>query len=139
MNEGIKTRWIVAGVIAALLLIPAIFGARVALSGLFGQGGAIINKNDAVNRVAAQERFESLYAEIHAADKRLDVLADAIALNPSYTNMTNLTGARNYCLSVVADYDAEARKYSARDFRAIDLPDQIDSYDPTTDCQETQK
>lgn len=129
----------VALIIAAILIIPAVFGIRVALSGIFGQGGAVINKNDAVNRVAAQERFESLFAEIKAADQRLDVLADAVKEDPSYTNKTNLTGGRTYCLSVVADYNAEARKYSARDFRAYDLPAQIDQYDPTTDCKESDR
>ena len=130
---------ILLAALAVALISGAGFGIKVALSGLFGQGDAIVQKNKGTNRIAAQERFESLYAEIHAADQRIDVLAAAAKADPSYVNRQNLTGAQTYCLSAVADYDAEARKYTARDFRAIDLPEQIDTLDPATDCKESSR
>ena len=37
---------------------------------------------------------------------------------------------------MVADYNAKARNYLAAEFRAADLPAQIDSLNPNTDCQE---
>lgn len=133
-----KTIAIVLGtVLGAVLLTLGGFALKVALSDPIGQGNAIINKNDAVNRVNAQERFETLYAEVIAADQKIDVLAAAAEDDPSYVNKTNLTGAKTYCLSVIADYDAEARKFNSADFRAIDLPSQIDTLDPATDCEET--
>ncbi len=129
---------IAAVVSVVVIVLPlTLWGAKVALSDLFGQGNAIIKKNDATNRISAQERFESLYAEIVNADRRLDVLKDALDNDPSYTNKVNFTGGQTYCLSVVADYNAEARKYSARDFRSFDLPAQIDNWDETTDCKPT--
>jgi len=135
MSLGVRVLLVIliAGVLSAVG-----WGVKVAVSDIKGQGDAVRTKNSATNRIAAQERFESLYAELVAADKRIDVLAAALAANPkSAVAQTNYTGAQTYCLSVVAAYDAEARKYTARDFRAIDLPAQIDTLDPATDCQES--
>ena len=129
--------------LGAIVLIFAIgigwWAFRVTTAEVRGQGNAVIQRENSTNRIAAQERFESLWAEAIAADKKIDVLTDAVADDPSYVNKTNLIGARNYCLSVVADYDAEARKYTAENFRAIDLPAQIDDRDPKTDCKETSR
>ena len=51
------------------------------------------------------------------------------------TAKQNLTGTTTYCLSAVAEYNAEARKYSSKEFRDADLPDRIDTTDPATDCK----
>lgn len=130
-----------AAAVGGLVLIAAIaigfWAFRVATSDVKGSGDAEIRKNSATNRIAAQERFEQLHAEIIASDQRIDVLADAVKADPSYTNQTNLTGATTFCLSVVADYNAEARKFTAQEFRAADLPAQIDAIDPATDCKGT--
>jgi len=127
------------GVLALLALCAVIgigaWGFGVATSDVKGQGDAVRQKNDATNRIAAQERFEDLYQEIVQADRRITVMADAAERDPSAVNQTNLTGAINYCLDVVGDYNAEARKYTAAEFRAADLPARIDDLDPSTDCQ----
>ena len=127
--------------IAVALLVALLglagWGVKVALSDVKGRGDQIVQKNSGTNRIAAQERFEQLYAEIKAADQKLDVYAAAVKADPTYVTRQNFTGAQTYCLSVVADYNAEARKYTARDFRAIDLPEQIDTFNPTTDCKES--
>jgi uncharacterized membrane protein len=128
-----------------ILIFMAIFatlsllfwGFRVVTSDIKGQGNAVIIKNDAVNRIAQQERFEQLYADIKAADLKVGVAYDALQVNPvDKTLQTNYTGTINYCISVVADYDALARKYSAEDFRSADLPEQIVRSDSSTDCKE---
>lgn len=125
--------WI--GVLA--ILGVAFWGFRVLTSDIKGQGNAVIIKNDAVNRIAQQERFEQLYADIKAADLKVEVAHIALQGNPiDKTLQTNYTGTINYCISVVADYNALARKYSAEDFRAADLPEQIVQSDPSTDCKE---
>ena len=127
--------WIAIAVVLVGVLAIAIWGFKVATSDIKGQGDAQRQKNAATNRIAAQERFESLHAEILAADQRIGILAGAVKADPSYTNKTNLTGAQTYCLSVVADYNAEARKFTAAQFRAADLPASIDILDPATDCK----
>lgn len=138
------TRAIGVRILLAFLAVGVLgvigWGIKVAVSDIKGQGDAVRAKNSATNRIAAQERFEGLYAELVAADQRIDVLAAAVAANPkSVIAQSNLTGIQTYCLSVVADYNAEARKYTARDFRAIDLPAQIDLLDPATDCKESSR
>lgn len=133
-------KWWLLIVAIILILSAIIWGITVATSGVKGQGDAVIKKNSAENWTAAQARFEDLYAEIKAADDKIDVAQDALALDPEdKTLQTNLSGTTNYCISVVADYNADARKYLAADFKAADLPDQIDEFDTDTDCKGTTK
>ena len=117
----------------ALVLLIALGGVgawafRVATSDIKGQGDAVVTKNSGTNRIAAQERFEDMYQDILAADRRIAVAAATAKRNPSQVNTTNLAGAVSYCIEVVADYNAEARKYTAQEFRSLDLPAQI--FDP---------
>lgn len=138
MSNG-KIAAIVLGLLALFIALPvAVFGINIIVSDPAGQGNAIINRNDAKNRVAAQERFEVLYADVKAADLKLDVLAAAVASDPTdRIAKTNLVGATNYCIDLRAQYDAEARKFSSEVFRSADLPSSIDTTDPSTDCKET--
>ena len=126
-------------VLAVLAVVGAVgigvWGFRVATSDVKGQGDAVIQKNDATNRIAAQERFEDLYAEIIAADQKIAPARQAYRNDKTQVNLANLTGLQNYCLDVVADYNAEARKYKSADFRAIDLPQEINLSNSATDCK----
>lgn len=120
------------------LIGVAIWGIRVATSDAAGKGNAVILKNNEVNRIAQQEQFEQLYADVKAADLKIDVAAAALATSPlDKTLLTNYNGTINFCIQVSADYDALARKYSAEDFRSVDLPESIDRYDSSTDCKES--
>lgn len=127
---------IVAVVAFVLVVSAAVWGIRVATSDVQGRGDAVRAKNDGQNRVLASERFEDTYQEILAADRRIDTLADAAAADPgSQVAATNLTGAITYCQGVVGDYNADARKYTSAEFRAADLPAQIDNVAADTDCE----
>lgn len=127
------------GILAVLAVIALIsvgvWGFKVATSDVKGQGDATVQKNSANNRIAAQERFEDLYAEIQQTDAKIGAAKQAYKANPTQVNQTNLTGLVNYCLDVVGDYNAEARKYTSADFRAVDLPAQISEFDSKTDCK----
>lgn len=133
-----KKVWIlIASIIGVIVVVFASWGFAVVTSGFFGSGNAIIKKNTANNRIAAQERFEQLYQDIKAADRRITQAKAASEAKPKdKTLLTNYTGTVNFCYQLVADYNANSRKYTQEDFRAIDLPYQIDSYDQTTDCKE---
>ena len=127
--------------ILAVIVVVAIcwfaWGSRVLTSGIVGQGNAIIQKNSAENWTKAQGEFESIYAEIEATDRKITVAKAALDLDPEdLTAKQTYTGTQNVCLSMVADYNAKARNYLAAEFRAADLPAQIDSLNPNTDCQE---
>lgn len=131
---------IVTVFLAVIILVPlAVWGFRVATSDIKGQGDAVIQKNDATNRINKQEMFEQMYANVKASDDKIQIASDAVKTDPSYTNKTNLTGATSFCVQAVQDYNAEARKYSAADFRSTDLPAQIDEFDPQTDCKPDNK
>jgi hypothetical protein len=127
----------------ALLVVGALIGGvvwviGVATSGISGQGEAIIQKNSANNRIAAQQTFEDLIADIKASTLKLNQAAADKKANPGdATYATNYTGLVNHCLDTVGLYNADARKYTAAQFRASDLPAQIDMSDPATDCKET--
>jgi predicted lipid-binding transport protein (Tim44 family) len=137
VKDGIK---IVAAILAAIIFIALISWAgwaiSVATSGPKGQGDAIKTKNSAANWTAAQARFEEQHQAIISADEKIAVHAAALAASPSdRTLQTNLTGVTTACISAVADYNAESRKYLSEDFKSADLPYQIDKTDPATDCK----
>lgn len=123
----------ILAVLAVVALAVGGFWLKVVLSDPVGQGNAIINKNDAVNRVNKQELFEDMYSDIKATDRKLDALKAAAV---DKTGKQNYASTVAYCFDVVGDYNAEARKFSAESFRSIDLPYQIDEFDPATDCKE---
>lgn len=138
VNSGARfgLGWIIVIVAIILAISAAVWGITVLVSGPRGQGDAIIEKNSAANWTAAQARFEDNYQEVKATDKNIAVTATALALDPeNKTLQTNFLGLQNYCNTVVADYNADARKFLSEDFRAADLPQEIDSFDPTTDCK----
>jgi len=121
----------IAAAVGAIVLIVAlswgIWAFGVWVSDIRGSGEAIKTKNSSTNRIAAQERFEDLYAEVNAAQQRIVTLETAAKADPSYANSTAATGAITYCQTLVGQYNADARKYTARDFRAIDLPASLDA------------
>jgi hypothetical protein len=127
--------------VLAFLIVASLaagtWAVRVATSEARGKGNAYAQKHSAKNWTEAQARFESLYAEIVATDRKVAVAADYLANHPGdRTASDTYLGTRNVCLSFVADYNAAARTYLAADFRAADLPAQIHDADPTTDCKE---
>lgn len=127
--------WVLAVLLVVALVSIGVWGFKVATSDVKGQGDAVRTKNDSVNRIAKQELFEDYFADIQATDAKIGPAAEAAKADPTTVNKTNLTGLVNYCLDVVGDYNAESRKYTAADFRAVDLPYQIDTTNPSTDCK----
>lgn len=123
----------ILGVVAFIALIAGGFWLKVVLSDPIGQGNAIVQKNNSVNRINKQELFEDMYADVKATDRKLVILKAAAT---DATGKTNYASTQAYCFDVVAEYNAEARKFTATDFRSIDLPYQIDEFDPATDCKE---
>lgn len=127
----------VAAVAGVAVLSAGGFWLNVALSGPKGVGDAIVEKNSSENWTAAQARFEEMYQDILATDKKIVSAHSALQLDPENpTLLTNYQGVVSYCVSVVGDYNAEARKFLSGDFRAADLPAEIDDLDPATNCKE---
>lgn len=122
-----------AVIVGFVLTIGAVvWGINAATSAPRGRADAYASKNSASNWTAAQARFEDEYADIIATDRKITAtVSDA---KTKGTRGDTYRGLVSYCLSAIGEYNADARKYLARDFRAADLPTQIDSSDPSTDC-----
>jgi hypothetical protein len=138
MSDTAKAIWLtVIGVVLVFALAIGVWAFKVATSDVRGKGNAFAQKNSAKNWTEAQARFESLYAEIVATDRKVTVAAHYLAKHPGdRTAEDTYLGTQNVCLSFVADYNAAARTYLAADFRSVDLPAQIDDNDHATDCKE---
>lgn len=135
---SLSVGWFIALVVIVLGVLTAggLWLASVFVSDVKGQGDAEKIKNSAPNRIEAQEKFEDLYAEIKAADVNIG-LADERATGMAADSKlaTELAGLRQYCNGLVGQYNAAARKFRSEQFRAIDLPPQIDDSDRLTDCK----
>lgn len=126
----------IACLVGVFVLSWAGFALSVALSGPKGVGDAIKTKNSASNWTKAQAEFEDRHQEIISADRKIAVHKTALAADPKNpTLQTNFTGVTNVCMSAVADYNADSRKFLMEDFKSADLPYQIDDTNPATDCK----
>lgn len=136
-----KDAWKAVGVVLFVMLVAAAgwwfaYGSKVLASEPIGKGDAIIQKNSAENWLKAQARFEDMYANIEAADRNIVIAHQAYENEASTFNERNYTGLQMSCMDMISEYNAEARKYLAQEFRAIDLPAEIDQTMSTTDCKE---
>lgn len=136
MSTG-KTIGITAGAVAGILAISAgAWGLGVAVSGPKGRGDAISAKNAAGNWTSAQARFEELYSGIQSADKKTELAEERLAANPTdLTLQQQLAGVQSGCISLVAEYNAESRKFLSEDFKSVDLPYQVETSKPAFDCK----
>jgi len=129
-------KWVVAAIIAVLAIIAGVFAWSVLIAKPQGAGEAYKTNQSGTNRIAKQEMFEQLYADIQNADNTVGLMAAAKLDDPSYVNRTNYTAARAHCNELVTNYDAEARKYTSQDWRDNKLPSAINTEDPKFDCKE---
>ena len=128
-------------VLVGLALVAAagagVWFVRVITSDTRGAGNAEIIKNEASNRIRAQEGFEDKFAAIVTADKNLTLTADALKSKPDDAKLnTELTGQKMICNDLVGQYNAAARKFTQEEFRAADLPRVIEETNPETNCKE---
>jgi len=137
MKDAVKVASAVLAVILGIaLLVWAGFAVSVLLSGPKGQGDAIKQKNSAQNWTTAQARFEKQYQSVISADEKIAVATESLAAKPDdLTLQQTLAGIKSACISAVADYNAESRKYLSEEFKSADLPYQIDKTNPATDCK----
>lgn len=140
------------GIFLAIVVISiGGFLIKVALSDPVGRGNQIIEENSVNNRTGAQAFFEDTYETIKAQDAKIinakndlelyqnTARPEGIAGNQYDERLRQLeqtvTGIKSVCLDAVADYNAEARKTIRSKWRSQELPYQIITTDPTTDCE----
>lgn len=125
-------------VVAVLSVVGALaWGLKVLVAPAKGAGDAYQIQQDARNRIRAQEGFEVRYQDILAADRNIRVAADAKVAEPNNPNrQTEYVGLVQYCNQLVGEYNAKARSFRDEEFRAADLPREIDLTNADTDCKE---
>jgi hypothetical protein len=128
--------WVILSLLVVGVISVAWWGISVLISDARGQGDATRQVNTGTNRLAQQAYFEDTYTTIKATDAKLTALAAAAKGQPASSDAAvRLLGAENYCQDVVGQYNAAAKKDIAAKFKAVDLPYQIDTTDPATDCE----
>lgn len=129
--------WIVVVLVVMGVIGGGVWLVKVATSDIKGVGDAEIIKNDAKNRIRAQEGFLDKYNAVVTADKNLTLTGEALARTPDSVKLqTELTGQKMACNDLVGRYNADANKFSKQEFMDAELPKQIDESDITTDCKE---
>jgi hypothetical protein len=119
--------WITVFAVFFALLGWLLWGLGVIGAPVKGAGDAFKQKESANNRIAKQELFEELYADYESTVAKIKPAKQAMKQNPdSIIKQTEYTGLQNYCLDVVAQYNAESNKYLAVDFKRADLPYELD-------------
>lgn len=132
---------VIIGIVLVAAIGVATWFVKVSISDTQGAGDAEVIKNEAKNRIRAQEGFESLYAAIVTADQNLTLTADALKLSPQSQKLSiELTGQKMTCNDLVGRYNARARQFTQEEFRSAELPAQIGTLDHpatvNTDCKE---
>lgn len=129
-------RWWLAALAVIFVVGGGLLALNVATSGARGQGDGILQRNSASNWLDAQARFEENYADYEATVARIDVFHEQSLADPGdVVAKTNWLGSISYCTDLVASYNVDARSFLREDFRAADLPAQLD---PAT-CTHTQE
>lgn len=136
--------WLVVILVVGGVISAAVWGISVATSDVRGRGEAIQQRNDADNRIFAQEYFEETFADVRVADQQLNTNQQALdawtEANPNGCTgptlcegdrlRTVVTGSANFCRDVQGNYESEARSYTSEQFRSSDLPARFNPNDP---------
>ena len=150
-----RVKIVFAAFVAVVIIAPVtIWGVSVATSDAKGKGNVEIERNSAENRIRSQAFFEQSYEDVQKFDLQIgdaqkayndfvtnnpkpsadDLVAAQIYGQQLNSRQVTLTGLHQQCQNTVANYDAEARKTLAAEWRSNELPYQIDG-SPETDCK----
>lgn len=94
---------------------------------------------DGSYRIAAYDHFYDLCAAVQTTEGRIAALEDEKAGDPSESRLAQievtLTALRGQRIEAINEYNADARKEAtAAQFKASDLPDQLDPSEEKTTC-----
>ena len=151
-----RVKLMICAFVAVVIIGPVtIWGFRIATSDAKGKGNVEIERNSAENRVRAQAYFEQSFEDVQKFDLQIgdaqkayndfvtnnpkpsaeDLVAAQIYGQQLNSRQVTLTGLQQQCQNTVANYDAEARKTLAAEWRSPGLPYKIDYSSPETDCK----
>lgn len=126
--KGIGTGAIYVIVIGVVLMIigGVFWGINVATSNAKGAGDVVIKNNSAANRIEKQEKFEQMIATVETNKALVAQHTKNVANNPDdKTASQTLLGVQSACVASVEKYNAETRKITSIDWKAVDLPESL--------------
>lgn len=119
--------WLIIIVLVIAALSISIWAFTVLTSGIKGAGDATIQKNSGSNKIVQDARFQQLFESYNGSIAKIEIAAAAVQTSPNdKTAKVNLTGAQQYCVDIVNQYNALAQSFIAEDFRGTNLPSKLD-------------
>jgi hypothetical protein len=117
--------WLVIILIFAAVLSFGALGWRYVIAGPKGAVGAREIQQGAQNRVQQQAKFEQLAADytgylVQIRNAQAALVTASATTRPQ--RETELLGLRQICVTTAQDFNAESRKYVARDWKSAGLP-----------------
>ncbi|QFG12927.1 hypothetical protein PBI_MIMI_205 [Arthrobacter phage Mimi] len=130
LGEG--TLWVIGIGLLLAIIGGVFFTLNVLLAPAKGAGGVVIKNNSAENRIEKQEKFEDLHAKVVFNEDLVAQYKKTVETDPTNnTAKINLEGAKSACKASVRNFNAESRKVTSADWKAIDLPQEL----TTTRCE----
>jgi hypothetical protein len=126
---GNVSAWVIGATILALVVGGIVVAAQTVFANPAGQAGAYREKVSATNRVQQQAKFEQLAADYDGYLVQIKNAEAAVkSASPETQPMreTDLLGLRQICVTTAQDFNAESRKYLARDWKSAGLPERLD-------------
>ena len=119
----------VLGIFALFAVLGiALWGFGVLSSPIRGQGEAFQQQQSATNRVQQQAKFEQIAADYDGYLIQIQNAQAALkSASPDTRSQreTELIGLRQICVTAAQDFNAESRKYLAREWKSAGLPEHL--------------
>jgi hypothetical protein len=123
--------WIIGIVLAIAVVMALVWAIGVGFSGPKGAGDVHKANQGATNRIQQQAFFEQTKADFDGTLAKLPIAVQASEAAKGSKHEAEreieLTGLRQHCVDIAADYNARSREtYTAADWKAVDLPQSLD-------------
>lgn len=126
---GNITLWVIGLLLLFGAIAIALWAFGVFTAPIRGQAGAFKQQQSATNRVQQQAKFEQIAADYDGYLVQIQNAQVALKSASSETRAqreTELIGLRQICVTAAQDFNAESRKYLAREWKSAGLPERLD-------------
>lgn len=117
--------WVVIALLSVAAIGISLWAFGVLTAPVRGQAGAFQQQQSALNRVQQQAKFEQIAADYDGYLVQIQNALVAFKTSSPTTRdqrETELLGLRQICVTTAQAFNAESRKYLARDWKSAGLP-----------------
>lgn len=136
---NIVVKWVLVLFLLGALLSVSIWVFRVQFADKKGEGDAKVRVESGDNRLGQDKYFIDTYEAIKADDKKITAAYADVQEGSDPTARIRYNGVVSICTDAVAAYNSAAKAQVSMKWRPLDMPAQIDSNNPLTDCKENPK